>query len=217
MVDLATWLEVWNVFLAVQIQIAPDSALVLVKYQAIMTMLFSSYPAGVCLKYDSTFRQAVARDRSYLTPWDQVKEDILVWCATRNPFRGPKQFPPEPGSSNAKPAPAGPTGSQSAGLATHTSSGQEICKRFNFAACTRNPCSFARSVGFQAVARTTPGGPVPRPLHPLSDNHIRTPLRLSEFEKELQLYPDKAWSSRLLSVAFLLVLLALIPLIYLVI
>ena len=35
-------------------------------------------------------------------------------------------------------------------------------------------------------------------LLPLSDNHIRIPLRLSEFEKELQLYPDKAWSSRLL-------------------
>ena len=97
-VDLATWLEAWNIFLAVRIQTAPDSALALVKYQAIMTMLFSSYPAGVCLKYDSTFRQAVARDRSYLTPWDQVKEDILVWCATRNPFRGLKQFPPGPGS-----------------------------------------------------------------------------------------------------------------------
>ena len=125
-VDLATWLEAWNIFLAVRIQIAPDSALALVKYQAIMTMLFSSYPAGVCLKYDSTFRQAVARDHSYLTPWDQAKEDILVWCASCNPFRGPKQFPPGPGSSNARPAPAGPTGSQSAGRATHTSSGQEI-------------------------------------------------------------------------------------------
>ena len=77
-VDLASWLEAWNVFLAVRIQTAPDSALALVKYQAIMTMLFSSYPPGVCLKYDSTFQQAVARDRSYLTPWDQVKEDILV-------------------------------------------------------------------------------------------------------------------------------------------
>ena len=52
-VDLATWLEAWNIFLAIRIQTVPDSALTIVKYQAVITMQFGSYPAGVCLKYDS--------------------------------------------------------------------------------------------------------------------------------------------------------------------
>lgn len=86
-VDLATWLEAWNIFLAVHLQVSPSSALQLAKHQAIMCQLFSSYPVGVCIKYDSLFRQAVARDKSHLTPWDQVKDNILLWYATWHPFR----------------------------------------------------------------------------------------------------------------------------------
>ena len=61
-----------------------------IQYQTVMCQLFSLYPVGVCIRYDSLYRQAVARDKSRLVPWDQVKEDILVWCATRHPFRPSK-------------------------------------------------------------------------------------------------------------------------------
>eukprot|EP00731_Ephydatia_muelleri_P002227 Em0001g2227a len=58
-VDLATWLEAWNIFLAVHLQ-------------------------------------AVAREKSHLTPWGQVKDDTLLWCATRHPFRAPSSLVPTP-------------------------------------------------------------------------------------------------------------------------
>ena len=91
--DLASWLEAWNIFLAVRVQSHPREALQLVKYQAIICHLFTAYSAAACLKYDSLFRQAAARDKSKLIAWDHLKEDILVWCATRQPFR-PSKFQP---------------------------------------------------------------------------------------------------------------------------
>ena len=92
-VDFPSWMEAWNVFLAIWVQTAPQTAPQLVKYQVITTQLFTSYPAGVCVKYDNTFRQAVARDKANLIPWDQIKEDILVWCTTRLSFQIGRQGP----------------------------------------------------------------------------------------------------------------------------
>ena len=82
------------------------------------------------------------------------------------------------------------------------------------------PAPSPTSVGFQAVAQTTPGGPVPRPLLPLSDYHIRTPYDSRNSRRSssyIQTRPGLPGCFKLLSVVFLLVLLALIPLIYLVI
>ena len=57
--------------LAIRIQTAPQTAPQLVKYQAIITQLFSSsYPAGICMKCNSAFRLAVARDNANLIPWN---------------------------------------------------------------------------------------------------------------------------------------------------
>ena len=61
--DFASWVEAWNIFLAIRVQAFPHIAIQMIKYQAIMCQLFSSYPVGVCIKYDSLFRQAVARDK----------------------------------------------------------------------------------------------------------------------------------------------------------
>ena len=65
-----------------------ERPLQLVKYQAIICHLFTAYSAATCLKYDSLFRQPAARDKSKLIAWDHLKEDILVWCATRQPVLG---------------------------------------------------------------------------------------------------------------------------------
>ena len=50
-----------------------------------------SYPVGVSIKYDSSLHQVVAREKGHLIPWDQGKEDILMWCITRQPFQLSKQ------------------------------------------------------------------------------------------------------------------------------
>ena len=119
--DLASWLEAWNIFLAVRVQSHPREALQLVKYQAIICHLFTAYSAAACLKYDSLFRQAAARDKSKLIAWDHLKEDILVWCATRQPF-WPSKFQP---AGQADSRVTGPPSTPS-GRITHTSTGQEI-------------------------------------------------------------------------------------------
>ena len=54
--DLASWLEAWNIFLAVRVQSHPPrETLQLVNYQAIICHLFTAYSAAACLKYDSLF------------------------------------------------------------------------------------------------------------------------------------------------------------------
>ena len=75
--DLQSWLEAWNIYLAIRIQTAPKTTLQLVKYQTIVCQLFSAYPAASALKYDRLFREAAARSKSTTFQWDVLKEDIL--------------------------------------------------------------------------------------------------------------------------------------------
>ncbi|KAL5516882.1 hypothetical protein EMCRGX_G002320 [Ephydatia muelleri] len=130
-------MEAWNVFLATRVQTAPQTAPQLVKYQAIITQLFSSYPAGVCIKYDSAFHQAVARDKANLIPWDQVKENILVWCATRQPFRlsklGPTKRSTTTRSTTTRQANSGSgsTTTQSGGHANQIATGSDAAASTN--------------------------------------------------------------------------------------
>ena len=157
-IDLASWLEAWNIFLAVRLQVSPSSALQLAKYQAIMCQLFSSYPVGVCIKYDSLFRQAAAWDRSHLTPWNQVKDDILLWCATRHPFRSARQ----PNASTLQTSTANSSSRATQGRVTHTPSGQEICRKYNYSSCTRADCSFAHKCWLAGCLGDHPGKSCPR-------------------------------------------------------
>ena len=55
------------------------------------------------------------------------------------------------------------------------------------------------SAGSQVVGVTTPAKPVPGPLGSLADQQVHTPLRPSEFERELRNHPDKAWVTWLLN------------------
>ncbi|KAL5510646.1 hypothetical protein EMCRGX_G006225 [Ephydatia muelleri] len=72
--DLQSWLEAWNIYLAIRIQTAPKTTLQLVKYQTIVCQLFSAYPAASALKYDRLFREAAARSKSTTFQWDGLKE-----------------------------------------------------------------------------------------------------------------------------------------------
>ncbi len=56
-----------------------------------MAMLFSHYPSHACLRYDRLFRQAASQDATLR--WDAIKEDIYVWCLTRNSPPSPTPVP----------------------------------------------------------------------------------------------------------------------------
>ena len=146
--NLSSWMEAWNIFAATRIQTAPQTALELVKYQNIICQLFAAYSTAAALKYDRLFRQAVARDKRHTLRWDILKEDILVWCVTHQPFRARQQpAPSRPTTTTAGTAlststtPAG--GFHHPERATHNA-GQEICRRFNFGRCNKGAeCYFA--------------------------------------------------------------------------
>ena len=158
--DFASWMEAWNVYLAIRVQSAPRLAQQLIKYQAIITQLFSSYPANVCIKYDTCFRQAVARDKARSIPWDHLKEDLLVWCATRQPFRAFK--PSGQGLNTARQTPTAPGATQSGARTLHVASGQEICRRYNFGNCARADCKFAHGCWTVGCGGDHPGKSCPR-------------------------------------------------------
>ena len=159
--DLPSWLEAWNIFLAIRIQTAPKTALQLVKYQTIVCQLFSAYPAASALKYDRLFREAAARNKSGLQ-WDVLKEDILVWCVTRNPFRARQQV--QSGSSTSRQGPAPAAGSNQQGdRSLLTSTGQEICRRFNYGKCTKGAeCHYAHKCWGHGCGGDHPATACPR-------------------------------------------------------
>ena len=101
--DLQSWLEAWNVYLAIKVHSAPDLALELVKYQTSICHLFNAYSVSACLQYDKLFRHTAERDPTL--QWDTLKEDLLLWCMTRNqqPFRKPNilsRLGPPPASTS---------------------------------------------------------------------------------------------------------------------
>ncbi|KAL5486695.1 hypothetical protein EMCRGX_G019209 [Ephydatia muelleri] len=177
--DLSSWMEAWNIFAATHVQVAPQTALELVKYQNIICQLFTAYSAAAALKYDKLFWQAVARDKLHTLRWDILKEDILPQAgqqaqqqATRLPAVAPhpeaSTIPSEPPTSQAR---------KSAGGTTLASAAREQ----------------------QTVGETIP----PRPAHALHQwprelQRAHTTLRRSNFEHKLRSHPDKAWVTWLL-------------------
>ena len=143
--DLQSWLEAWKIYLAIRIQTAPKTVLQLVKYQSIMCQLFSAYPAASALTYDRLLWKAVARSKPTTFEWDVLKEDILVWCITRNPFRARQQMQTTSSTPRQGPAlTAGNASNQQGNRSVITSTGQEICRCFKYGKCTkRAECHYA--------------------------------------------------------------------------
>ena len=139
--DLQSWLQAWNIYMLVRIHTAPDTALDLAKYQTLMCHLFSSYPVSACLQYDKLFRHAAARDHTLA--WDELKEDILIWCMTQDyqPFRRQSSI-----LNRLGPLSASAGGTRSSDRSTHTTEGKEICRKFNIGKCTRGEsCIFSHT------------------------------------------------------------------------
>ena len=167
--DFASWLEAWNTYLRVRVTHAPAEALALIKYQSHMAMLFASYPPAACIQYDRLFRQAAAQDP--LVRWDCFQPDVFVWSMTPRataPPTAPVPTPPPakpwapfrydlqqalettanraPPSARLGPPPRNrPESTRPNPHSSHTSSGQEICKRFNWGRCTLADCIFSHT------------------------------------------------------------------------
>ena len=111
--NLGSWFEAWNIFIAIRIQIAPNTALELVKYQSIICQLFLVYSVAASLKYDKLFRQAAARENQQALRWDVLNEDLLIWCVTNPALRTRKQssYPRIRASGTPAQHPAATTGS----------------------------------------------------------------------------------------------------------
>ena len=150
------------------------------------------------IKYDTCFRQAVARDKTRSIPWDHLKKDLLVWCATRQPFCAFK--PSGQGLNTARQTPTAPGAPHSGARTLHVASGQEICRRYNFGNCARADCKFAHTCWTVGCGGDTPGNPAPGlPQLHLAEKRVCTPLQCSQFKSELASHHDKAWVSWLLN------------------
>ncbi|KAL5489349.1 hypothetical protein EMCRGX_G018433 [Ephydatia muelleri] len=77
-----------------------QTALELVKYQHIICQLFA--PDGSSLELLQLFWQAAAMDKLHNLRWDALKEDVLVWCVTHQPFHAWQQ--PVPSRLTTTPA-----------------------------------------------------------------------------------------------------------------
>ena len=125
-------------------------------------------------------------------------------CVTNPPFRSRPLSPTNPRtttSTGVGPSthPGGSSGSFH--HATHTPSGEEICRRFNFGKCTKGAeCTFAHMCSVMGCSGITLPRPAPGSLQELRElQRAHTPLRRSAFEHELKAHPDKAWVSWLLN------------------
>ena len=82
--DLSSWLEAWNVFIAINVAHYPARALPLLAYQRIIGNAASKHPPAEWLQYDSKFRALAACDKSLR--WDVKHSDLWLECI-RSPSR----------------------------------------------------------------------------------------------------------------------------------
>ena len=126
--NLLSWLEPWNIFVAIRVQAFPDTAQVMLQYQPTICQLFSTYGPVAALKYDKLFRQAAALTRDHTLHWDSLMENLLVWCVTNPPFRARLQTTPFP--CPYAPASPGCTGASSSSHSGRAPANEEVCHFF---------------------------------------------------------------------------------------
>ena len=78
--SFASWMEAWNIYLAILIDHSPARAPQLVAYQRIITSASINYPLATWLNYDVQFRTLAASDPSLR--WDIRHTDLWLQCVT---------------------------------------------------------------------------------------------------------------------------------------
>jgi len=145
-----TWLESWNIFLAIMVNHNPSKASELIAYQAIITSASRQYPLHAWLNYDTQFRVTAATDHTLR--WDTRHSDLWFKCIT--PFSTatqPGRFPcihcgqtsHYPENCNFRRSPAQPLDQRPAARpTTNRDPKTPVCKDFNNSTCTRTPCRY---------------------------------------------------------------------------
>ena len=158
--SFASWMEAWNIYLAILINHSPARAPQLVAYQRIITSASTQYPLAAWLNYDIQFRTLAASDTSLR--WDTRHTDLWLQCVTapslstirwpcshcgatnhypRNcPFR-PHAIPAPTDSHRQANAPSSSGGQHTAtgGLPNFRHS---TCHAYNRSVCRRQACQF---------------------------------------------------------------------------
>ena len=164
-----TWMEAWNIYLAILIDHAPARAPQLVAYQRIITSASNQSPLAAWLNYDVRFRTLAASDPSLR--WDVRHTDLWLECfsgthapTTRWPcvhcgatthypenclFRAQPMSEPRRGQQ-PPPVSTPPGGHHPPGnipqrpTMEHPSSQRprRTCHAFNRSNCRRSPCTF---------------------------------------------------------------------------
>ena len=131
-IDQDSWLEAWTIYVAATLSAAPERALELVGYQAIILDAMRRFPAVAVIRYDVAFRQLAARDATM--QWDQrdleLYADLLTAATQRPRMDNPRQPFRQP---FRQPLPA-------------TADGTKICLGFNsITGCDLFNCRYAHA------------------------------------------------------------------------
>jgi len=129
--SFASWMEAWNIYLAILIDYSSARASQLVAYQRIITSANNHYPPAAWLNYDVQFRTLAASDP--FLRWDVRHTDLWLQCVTSTPSPAIYWPCPHCGATNHYPAnrpfrlhvtPISSSGQSSSTIST-TSSGQQ--------------------------------------------------------------------------------------------
>ena len=159
--SFSSWMEAWNVYLAVIIEHMPSCAPSLVAYQRIITSASVQYPLESWLNYDVQFRTLAASNPSLR--WDIRHTDLWLQCITPRtqqlgqwpcphcgatthypdccPFRSysSRQVPNKQWDDNR-----GQRNTTSTGTTPSNSrSRPPCCRDFNYALCQCSNCKYA--------------------------------------------------------------------------
>ena len=159
--SFVSWMEAWNIYLAIIINHSPARAPQLVAYQRIITSASIHYPLSAWLNYDVQFRTLAALDP--LIRWDIRHTDLWLQCVTTTPPPAIRWPCPQCAATNHYPENCPfhrhitPTATNRQGPPTSSffSSGQQhltggqfnyrppTCHAFNRSICRRANCTFA--------------------------------------------------------------------------
>ena len=167
--SFSSWMEAWNVYLAVCIDHMPSRAPSLVAYQRIITSANTLHPLESWLHYDVQFRTLAASNPTLR--WDTRHPDLWLQCITPASAQRTKRWPcPHCGAVTHFPdrCPFRPYSSKqtpnrqwnpSRGQSDSQYTGNPIinknpmppnknlgyCKDFNYTSCNRQYCKFSHS------------------------------------------------------------------------
>ena len=129
-------------------------------------MLFANYAPLACIEYNKPFRQAASQNHAIR--WDSLRDDIFVWALTLPSHKQTHRratgddSPPQPfhengqrgGNMLGRLGPLPPLFEQHV---TRSSTGTELCRRYNLGKCSNPDCKFTHTCWIPGCNGSHPG------------------------------------------------------------